>query len=155
MLAADTGWLVYDQREALRGVPGTHALVIGISIYRFLDSDTNEASVFKANGLQQLPVAARSAFIFHNWILEHADRLAAPLKTLRLLLAPSPAEADEIKCTQCQTDWGIEDVSSALYDWRDDASFNPADATIFYFCGHGFDFDPSNPLIALGDLGAP
>lgn len=147
-------WLVYDQRAELADKPGTHALVIGVSVYPYLPPEPGNDNSPPSFGMAQLSSGARSAYVLQNWLLNSAKRMAAPLKTLRVLLAPGPAEADEIRDLSGAT-CTFDEFVSAVYSWRDDASRHRGDVTLFYFCGNGFDLGPSDAVMALADFGVP
>jgi hypothetical protein len=140
MSSDNAQWLMYDRRKELDGKPGTHALVIGVSAYRYLPSETDKTDSPRSFGLRRLWGAASAAYVFQNWLHNNADKLAAPLKTLRLLLTPDQAEVDEIDdLDRSQAKGSFNNMVSAVYAWREDAAYNPEDATVFYFCGNGFD----------------
>ena len=85
--------LLFDRRTELGNSPGTHALVVGVSDYEFLPSHDKEADpVF---GLRGLASGALTAYRVAEWLLKSKDRLAAPLATLRLLVAPSARDWTE------------------------------------------------------------
>lgn len=161
MATDDDRGLVYNRRLELQGQPGTHALVIGISRYPHLppagQPGDRPADAARTFGLTELPIAARSAVLFRDWLEKHGPRLAAPLKTLRVLVAPCPEEErtravpDLDRVRSAGT---LADVAAAVYAWREDAAAGPGDTTLFYFCGNGFDFRTSDPVLVLADFGS-
>ena len=73
-------------------VPGTHALVIGVSEYVHFDDGSQPTGNGQLLDMTQLSAAARSASDFAAWILDERQHAAAPLSSLRVLLSPSPGE---------------------------------------------------------------
>jgi hypothetical protein len=74
--------------------PGLHAFIVGISNYRFLPAETEPVRPGGSTlGLRKLSSAALSAYAFYNWLKDHSDNLSVPLRSCRLLVAPSPSEA--------------------------------------------------------------
>ena len=138
--------------------PGVHALIVGVSDYKFLPNrGPNGDPMFN---LTRLTSPALSAYRFHSWLMkEHnAGTLVKPLKTCRVLLSPSPEEQavepqiNSIQNVGIATFGGLK---AAAQVWRNDASKEPNDITIFYFCGHGLWSSPTETILALEDFLAP
>src|SRR5687768_4799364 len=75
--------------------PGTHALIIGVSRYRHLADGAEPTPTAADFELEQLSAAARSASEFAAWLLDDVKGYhnpAAPVRSLRVLLSPQPAE---------------------------------------------------------------
>ena len=70
---------------------GTHALVIGVSRYRFADGPESTPEG-EAWGIENLSSAARSASEFAAWLVGEYRNLENPLASLRVLLSPSEGE---------------------------------------------------------------
>src|SRR4051794_7923455 len=84
--------LCLDRTAALAGQPGVHALIVGISEYDNLPGiDSGGDPEFQ---MKRLASPALSAFRFHSWLMQRdaAGKLVAPLKTCRILVAPSALE---------------------------------------------------------------
>jgi hypothetical protein len=148
--------LAIDRRTDSPG-PGFHALIIGISDYTFLP---NPGAAFELDspftqrmGIYRLSAAARSAWELYQWLLK--ARLSVPLKTCRLLLAPSAHESDMVTGLAEQSGTcNLDDFLTEVYQWRRDAEGDPANVAFFYFCGQGFEVS-SEPLLVLQDFGKP
>jgi hypothetical protein len=159
-----------DLREQLKG-PGTHALILGISVYPHLPPFgkpvRHQGPVIDPSlGLTSQNIAAESAFRICHWLEANRNRLIPPLATCRLLLAPSEEElktenSGPAECLKrqrarfgepprCDTDSFLAEVNA----WREDARRSSKDATFFYFAGNGFEIDAGDTLIALQDFGS-
>src|SRR4029077_10191484 len=125
--------LLIDNRSALKGRNGLHALIVGISHYKHLPGGDGETATETYN-LNQLTGAARSAYKLYEWLKTRGQHLGVPLATVRLLLSPSTDESDLAGLTVPST-W--DNFADAAHEWRDDASVNDGDFTFFYFAGHG------------------
>src|SRR6185312_3627841 len=78
--------LVIDNRAALRGKPGLHALIVGLSRYENLPEPGKGFGELK---LVRLTSAALTGFKIFNWLRQCSDQLQIPISTCRLLLSPS------------------------------------------------------------------
>jgi hypothetical protein len=150
--------LIFDRRAELKGQPGTHALIVGVSDYTYLPRYDEKAD--PKLDLKGLASSALSAFKIYEWLLERRDHLPVPLATCRLLLAPSDKERlvsqvgglnDEVKGSPC----GVDDFLLAANEWRADAQAGRDHATFFYFSGLGKELARSEPIILLQDFGRP
>ena len=90
------------------------------------------------------PIAVETARYVHRWLLEHADELAAPLATCRVLLSGGEDGM------QAPTLDGFLRAASA---WRDDASSDRSGMTICYLAAQGFTGDQSGEVLLLEDFG--
>jgi hypothetical protein len=143
--------LVFDRREELGDRPGTHALLCGISAYPHLPDGDGEPTRFDF-GRRQLDAPVRTVCAIRDWLTGHADQLAAPLATLRLLVAPGPNEQAAVG----ETDVERPTLDAFLREaaaWRTDASAHPDGLTIFYISGHGFMVTRADQLVLLHDYG--
>jgi len=75
--------------------PGTHALVIGVSEYLHFGDGADPTPQGEEFQMEQLSAAARSASEFARWLLQDYRCQRAPLRSLRVLLSPSPGEQTE------------------------------------------------------------
>ena len=132
--------LVLDRRAAPDAKPGLHAILIGISDYRFL-SGTDEPAGDGFAALQKLDFTALSAFKLSDKLaeLDGQGRLYRPLKTVRLLIAPSPIE---IVAAPRLAGWSgaaptWTAIRRALKEWRADVGAGREEMALFYFGGHG------------------
>jgi hypothetical protein len=122
-------------------------MIIGISEYQNLPG-WDEPPRSRTFGLHSLSGAARSADAVYRWILN--AKLPVPLKTCRLMVAPS-GEEDDIARSNPPT---LEDFLRELHEWRGDAAENQTSMTFFYFCGQGVEI-AREPVIALQDFAQP
>lgn len=142
--------LVIDNRGTVPG-PGVHVLIVGVSDYLNLpdrDDPATEARWF----LNKLTSPALSAFKIHEFLRQSTLRL--PLKTVRLLLSPSPVELgiEPALATVGASRANRAAFESMARDWREDAKNNPADMTILYFAGHGLQRGPEEGVLLLEDF---
>jgi hypothetical protein len=140
--------LLFDQREALRGKPGMHALIVGISEYPnltnmpWLDLDPNNSS------------GAITGYRIYQWLIQHQHRLVAPLATCRLMISPSAEETKmEPRLQELAVSCNVDDFLRSANEWRRDAQEREDNITFLYFAGNGFELSKSNPIIMLQDFG--
>ena len=143
--------LVVDNRAALSGKPGVHALIVGVSDLPFCDGGSGPTAE-ETFGMRSVEGAAISAQRFYDWLLEKQQHLPLPLATVRLLLSPvkGTTSLDPAATGSASHDNFLD----ALYDWRADAATSPANMTFFYFCGWGFGIGNDIALV-LSDFGRP
>lgn len=135
--------LVRNDSAAVAG-PGVHALIVGVSDYVHLspiDVPPHADTWF----FSKLTSAALSAYKVYQWLSGNPLRL--PLKTVRLLLSPSPREIEVELALAALTvpaagqttvpRAGRRAFEDAAHAWREDAAQDPDDMTLFYFAGHG------------------
>jgi hypothetical protein len=137
--------LVVDNRAALSGQPGTHALVIGVSEYPFLMGGSSP--VADPWDMGQLSSTASTAQKIVDWI--KAAQLPVPLATCRLLLSPSAGEAALNGVADAAT---LDNVLAEADAWRTDASTDPGNVTFFYFAGHGIQRNKDDAVLCLHDF---
>ena len=126
---------VVDNRKTVQE-PGIHALIVGVSNYVNLP-DHDDPPRKEKWLLNQLTSPALSALKIFDFLQQNPLRL--PIKTIRLLLAPSLVEvrAEPRLLTVTSIRPNQETFKQFARSWRDDANTNPDDMTIFYFAGHG------------------
>jgi hypothetical protein len=137
--------LVFDRREELQGAPGTHALICGIGDYPYLGGGRDVSAPFSGFS-ERLASATRTATDLHEWLVKHADDLAAPLATSRLLIAPTGGDAPQ---TESPTLYNFLRAATA---WRDDAAGHREGLAIFYIAGHGLMLTRADQLVLLHDF---
>ncbi len=132
--------LLIDRRAEPNIGPGLHAIIIGVSDYQHLSS----AEDLPGDGLaalQKLESSALSGWRFAQKLksLDAEKRLARPLKTLRLLLAPSASElAAEPGLAAAGGDTPLcASIRDALRLWRKDVAASKDEQALFHFSGHG------------------
>lgn len=143
--------LLIDNRAALAGMPGVHALVVGVSDLPHCVGGAGPPAE-ETFGMRGVAGAAISAQRFYDWLIERQQHFPLPLSTVRLLLSPLYDEdSPSFATTGAAT---LENLLDALYAWREDASANPANITFFYFSGWGFGIGTDIALV-LNDFGRP
>ena len=95
--------------------------------------------------------AARTAYGLTQWFAAHAQELAAPLATCRLLMSPSEAELPQVG--EYGGDATLETVLRALGAWRRDAASNPDNMALLYLVGLGIERPDGEHLFLLEDFG--
>jgi len=146
--------LVLDKRQALNGKPGVHAFIIGVSAYEHLPGGTG-IPMANSYGMKQLTSAALSAYALYDWLITHQVSLPLPLATVRLLLSPSAKEIAKLPVLSLlKTDCSRNNFMTQAYEWREDASKNQNDMTLFYFVGHGLSPNtPNSTAMLMADFG--
>src|SRR5690349_4760734 len=126
--------MLVDERARLKGQPGLHAFIVGISAYPYLPKGEEPDVPAAAFGLRQLSSAALTAVKMVRWLRDRRDHLAAPLATCRVLLAPQPAEAANGKdVCDGAGEATFAAFSAAAKEWRADAASHRDNVTFFYF----------------------
>lgn len=140
----------------------THAFLVGVSDYLHLP-ERNQPPTPRSNGLRKLASPALSAWDISCWLARNADSLAARLGTIHLLLSPSALETGKLQPAPNDVEGWIDvfpatatfdEFETEAHAWRDIASNNPDDATIFYFGGHGIQQFGAT-LLTLADFAQP
>jgi len=150
--------LVLDRRSALGSVPGLHAILIGVSDYSFL-SGPDEPAGDGFDALQKLDFTAISAFKLYDKLVEldASGRLYRPLKTVRLLIAPSVVEAAAdprlTAWTGAAPTW--TGIRRALREWRTDVGAGREEMALLYFGGHGIRRSLEESILLAQDFGDP
>ncbi|SFR93295.1 hypothetical protein SAMN04487846_0780 [Microbacterium sp. cf046] len=137
---------------------GTHALVIGVSDYPFLN-DPASWLVTEGFALPQLTTAARAASDVAAWLLDEYYNPDAPLASLRVLLSPADGERinGRIKplldgvTSRAERDAVIEEVRA----FEEDCKKDPKGMAFVYVVGHGLELTTRSALLLLSDFGDP
>jgi hypothetical protein len=137
---------------------GAHALVIGVSNYPYIkggDDPSDEGIEF---GIEQLSSAARSASVFAQWLLKEYQSDRAPLRSLRVLLSPSPGEqinkeivnllSGDFSATRAHVETALGEVIRA-------AKSHPENVLIVYAAGHGVQLTKNGAVVLLEDFAKP
>lgn len=130
---------------------GTHAIVIGVSAYPALRGGKSQWP------MEELNSAAISAVRFAEWLNEsfrHAD--GAPLRSLRVLLSPSEAEAKTLGERVGDAPRAKRnEVKDAVKAWLADCEAMPHCTAVMYVAGHGvYKATRGTPFLLLEDLDA-
>jgi Caspase domain len=140
------------QNDGLNG-PRTHAFIVGVSDYAHLPEPGVVGDVEHLN-LKKLSSPALSAWRVYQWLLANQTDLTRPLASVRLLIAPSPAElAAEPLLAGPFTRPTWDDFARQAKAWRKEACSDPGSVTFFYFSGHGAQFRRDNLVMLMGDFG--
>src|SRR4029079_26006 len=132
----------------------THAFVVGVSHYPFLDGPqtTDQGQQL---GLANLRSAARSASELVGWLLNEYRCPEAPLKDVRLLLSPVDGEAlnaDVVARMGGQqapaTREAVKDEFTAFMQ----ACASPTDRALVFLVGHGIQLSPRSAIVLLEDF---
>lgn len=138
--------------------PGTHALVIGVSRYRFADGPeaTPQAAQF---GLANLTSAARSASEVAAWLLTEYRNPAAPLATLEVLVSPVEGETLHPELASRLDGQPApatrEAVEVAFNRFRTRCRTNTDNLAFVYVVGHGIQLNKRGAVLLLEDFGTP
>jgi hypothetical protein len=148
--------LVVDNRAALGAAPGLHAILIGVSDYANLAGPDDPAGE-GLQALKKLESAAICASSLADKIkaLDAQGRLFRPLKTLRLLIAPSATELEDAGVAAAGGAVPTRaNIQQALEAWREDVGAGQKEMSLFYYGGHGLREMEDNLLLA-SDFLAP
>ncbi len=122
-----------------RGAPGpaTHALVVGVGSYQYVDDETRP--VVRALQLGQLTSPPVSATRFTDWLIAEHRNPTAMLASVELLLS---APSRRYRSPDGQFDTEVEPATMANFraawdKWFDRCNQDAGNVAIFYFCGHG------------------
>lgn len=146
--------------------PGLHALVIGVSDYRFLPEDGQfpDPKHFTL-GLTKVSIPATGAFRVATWLRDHYWHPEVKIKTIDLLLSPHPkeitpetnppkGEVDEMRAQLAAEAAALArpdtlNVEQALKSWRKRCEGQPGDVALLYVSGHGIQWGSKDDAIVL------
>jgi hypothetical protein len=141
---------------AAGGGPATHAFVVGVSHYPFLDgpgATTQGAEL----GMADLSSAARSASEVTAWLLGEYHNPDAPLADVTLFLSPSEGEQlhpDIVTAMAGQSAPALrDDVEVAFNQFREACRSDPRNVAFVYVVGHGIQLDKHGAVLLLQDFG--
>ena len=145
-----TAWLERNAGD----LPGTHALVIGVSQYQFLPQDgqppPDDRDTF---GLRQARTPATSAWNFARWLESAYNNPKAPLASVRLLLSPSEWEKENVpdlgKLPMTVLPATRDNVEEAVGEWHDLSATSRENVAILYASGHGIQMSKDDGGIVL------
>jgi hypothetical protein len=149
--------LVYPAADPQSSAPMTHALVVGVGHYYHLPGGFKYAAepAMYTLGLKQLSSPPLSAPALANWLIEHLPTShknpKAPLGTVELLLSPQDYKRPDGKVIQVDAA-SFDNLEAAFNTWVARCDRNADNIGLFYFCGHGFEWDKQYLLPA--DYGA-
>jgi Caspase domain len=146
-----TPWL---QRDVPLDGAGTDALVVGVSRYRNLPQSDDEPSPTDREtfGLRQARTPATSAWKFANWLASSYNNPMAPLRSVRLLLSPSPWELENVPALAELPDLQAatrDNVAEAVDEWHNAAAASNDNVAVLYASGHGIQVSKDDGGIIL------
>jgi len=137
------------------GPPVTHALVVGVSHYPFLDGP-EATTLGEQLGMANLNSAARSAAEVAAWLLEEYRDPDAPLASVRVLLSPVEGETLHASVTARmggqQARATREAVKTEFTAFRQACRSNPANKAFVFFAGHGIQLNRHGAIVLLEDF---
>jgi hypothetical protein len=138
--------LVYPATDPCTSDPTTHVLIIGVGEYLHLPKGPRFASAPAKHtlGLKQLSSPRISAEKLANWMIRALTHThtnpKAPLGTVELLLSPS--KYTDLQGNVTHVDVATFDATKAAFArWLERCDRNPDNVALFYFCGHGLEWD--------------
>jgi len=152
------GLLVNPDWQA--GQPGTFAVIIGASRYRWLAGGGDNVAA-ETYGLGQLAVSALTAFEWFRWLTTAYTFAEAPLARCWLMLAPTAAEqAFESNLADYPAEPTFDNCRKALAYWWDTMRSLPAAAAsrsraLFFFSGHGIEIYQDKQILLPSDYLCP
>jgi len=132
--------------------PGLHALVVGVGAYT--DGTGGDSASLRS--------APNSALAMADWLLHEYRNLDLPLRSLELLISSSDPNVNEIEFAgksverafmgQAKPQGKIPayGLAKAVADWKQRATKSEKNGTLFYFCGHGVQFQGVPHLLLEG-----
>ncbi|MFH2057696.1 MAG: caspase family protein [Pseudomonadota bacterium] len=136
-------------------LPGTHALVIGISEYPHISGGKDPTPDGKSFNLGQLTSAARSASEFAGWLLKEYRNPDLPLKSLRVLLSPSANEnihPDILAKLPDNHSATRQNVTQELVEFRTACNTHKENVAFVYIAGHGVQLTKHGSVVLLNDF---
>lgn len=122
-------------RGAANG-PRTHALVIGVGDYPYLENGDLYRGTAEIGGLRQLTSPPVSANAFASWLAAKLANRDAPIGSVRVVLSDGAFAA------------GFKAIANQFDSWLEDCNTHSDNVAIFYFCGHGFNYEGTQLLLA-------
>ncbi len=136
--------------------PGTHALVIGVSVYRHVLDAARQSVRGRDFAIEPLDSAARTAHRVASWLLARDyDAPLPPLASLRVLLSPQPGEIDTAAQDPRLANAPAAtraNVREALRDFRKACESHRDNHAIVYVIGHGAQITKHGALLLLEDF---
>lgn len=137
-------------------IPGTFAVVIGVSKYDHLTGDD------QSYGLGQLYVSALTAYHFFCWLRDEYRHPDLPLAKVWLLLAPTTAEMQlmaglpttgfrQPTFANCET--AIGEWYAAMQEL--DSTVSEKSRALFFFSGHGLEVTQDKQILLPSDYLSP
>jgi hypothetical protein len=137
-------------------LPGTHALVIGVSEYLHFEDGKDPQPTGEEFKMEQLSAAARSASEFAAWLINEYRCERAPLRSLRVLLSPSDGEQihpDIMALLSGDFSATINNVKNELTAFKNVCDTYIDNIIIVYVAGHGVQLTKHGAIVLLHDFG--
>ena len=135
--------------------PATHAFVVGVSHYPFLNGP-KQTSRGEELRMVDLSSAARSASDVAAWLLTKYHNPAAPLADISLFLSPSDREKlipVVAKALGRKKAPALRDkVEVAFEEFRTTCARNPDNVAFVYVAGHGMQLELHSAIVLLQDF---
>jgi hypothetical protein len=137
----------------MQGGTGLHAALAGVSLYPHLPGG-GEPPAPDAYDMAQLASPALTAFRLATWLQKRSPNMPLALKTLRVLLSPSPHEIQVEPALAAFAERGTwRNFDKMVKEWRADAREAPESTTFFYFGGHGVQRTRTDTVMLMEDFG--
>ncbi|MEM7203900.1 MAG: caspase family protein [Planctomycetota bacterium] len=128
-------------RENAQTGPSTHALVIGVGKYPFLNGGDGGRLFQDHAGMGQLTSPPVSAMAVADWLAHEFDHPDKPLGSISLLVsAEDPVTFPAADAGAPPTEVApatFANVKQASLDWKKRGDSEPKNMMLFFFCGHG------------------
>lgn len=133
--------------------PGLHALVVGVGSYA--DALGADSAALRS--------APNSALAMAQWLKNEYRSFDLPLRSLEMLVSPVDPKFDTraefsgktverafMGQAKPQGPFPAYGLAKAVHDWKERATGHQANGTLFYFCGHGVQFQGVPHLLLEG-----
>jgi hypothetical protein len=87
-----------------------------------------------------------------DWLVANRQSLSTPLKSLRVLTSPLPAEIEATPALSKNPPAQLQTIRTVAREWQQDAATSPDNATLFYFAGHGIQRSKGDSVLLLEDF---
>jgi len=152
-----SNYVIYKDQALLdANTPTTHAIVIGVGKYSYLN-EGDERLTKKHGDLGQLSSPPESAREIATWLLDDFNNPDKPLATVSLLISENdgavefthPKLAGPVKPEEAN----ISNIKKAIREWKGFGDRSEENMTIFFFCGHGVARGLVGLTLLLSDYG--
>lgn len=134
--------------------PATHALVIGVGRYPYLEGGSRPAPGVSRWGLGQLSSPPLSATAIADFLVGELDNDQAPLGSVDLLLSPDgPYTLPDGSGSRDVEAATMKNISKAAKGWKARCDQHRDNVALFFFCGHGI--SRRNLSLLAEDFGDP
>ncbi len=149
--------LFSDQTLIDSGRPATHAIVIGVGGYPYLNGGDGGMLTDLHGGLGQLSSPPVSARAITRWLLDKFHNPDRPLRSISLLVSDQDAGVDFTHDRLSQPfvpkPATSAHVRKAVRDWKNRGDSNEENLMLFFFCGHGVARGLDGLTLLLSDYG--